>query len=46
MMEAQMTPVAVLKLQCSQCLLYEICLPQITSLPARVKRAAEELLRI
>ena len=43
MMEAHMTPVAVLK---PQCLLYEICLPQITSLPARVKRAAEELLRI
>jgi len=41
MMEAQMTPLAVLKPQCSQCSLYEICLPQITSLPARVKRAAE-----
>lgn len=42
MMEARMTPVAVLKPQCSQCSLYEMCLPQITSLPARVKRAAEE----
>ena len=46
MMEAGAVPAAVLKPHCSQCLLYEICLPQITSLPARVKRAAEELLRI
>jgi CRISPR-associated exonuclease Cas4 len=46
MIEAGAVPAAVLKPQCSQCSLFEICLPQITSLPARVKRAADDLLRI
>jgi CRISPR-associated exonuclease Cas4 len=43
MMEARTVPAAVLKPQCQECSLYEICLPQITSLPARVKRASEQL---
>jgi CRISPR-associated exonuclease Cas4 len=37
--------VAVLKPQCEECSLFEICLPQITSLPPRVSRAVTELLR-
>lgn len=39
-------PAAILKPQCPECSLFEICLPQITSLPARVKRVAEALLQI
>lgn len=34
-------PLAVLKRRCEECSLFEICLPQITSLPPRVNRAAE-----
>lgn len=39
-------PPAVLKPQCEQCSLYEVCLPQITSRPERVKRAATALFEI
>ncbi len=46
LVETGAIPPAVLKPQCEQCSLFEICLPQITSLPARVQRAADELLRV
>ena len=39
-------PPAVLKPQCEQCSLYEVCLPQITSRPERVKRAVAALFEI
>ena len=39
-------PRAVLKPQCEQCSLYEVCLPQITSRPERVKRAVAALFEI
>ena len=38
-----LVPVAVLKPQCKECSLFEICLPQITSLPPRVNRASAQL---
>lgn len=46
LVETGAVPPAVLKPQCEQCSLFEICLPAITSLPARVQRAADELLRV
>jgi CRISPR-associated exonuclease Cas4 len=45
LIESGVVPIAVLKPQCEECSLFEICLPQITSLPSRVNRAATELLR-
>ncbi len=36
-------PAAVLKPQCSECSLYEVCLPEITSHPAKLQRAAASL---
>jgi CRISPR-associated exonuclease Cas4 len=40
------TPPAVFKPACEECSLYRICLPQITSQPGSLARAAEELFRI
>jgi CRISPR-associated exonuclease Cas4 len=39
-------PPAILKPACEECSLYRICLPQITSQPGNVARAAEQLFRI
>jgi CRISPR-associated exonuclease Cas4 len=39
-------PQAVFKPACEQCSLYKICLPQVTSLPARLERAHRELFEI
>jgi len=39
-------PLAVLKPACEQCSLYEICLPQVTSQPGRLERAARALFEI
>jgi len=46
LIESGKIPPAIFKPQCEECSLFEICLPQITSRPARVQRAADELLRI
>jgi CRISPR-associated exonuclease Cas4 len=46
MMEAAAVPPAVFKPACEQCSLYEICLPQVTSLPDGVIRAATKLFQI
>jgi CRISPR-associated exonuclease Cas4 len=40
------TPPAVFKPACEECSLYRICLPQITSQPDSIARAAEELFHI
>ena len=46
LLSSDSVPSAVLKPQCAECSLYEVCLPQITSRPERVKRAAAELFEI
>jgi len=45
LVEAQAVPPAVFKPACEECSLYQICLPQITSQPGHVARAALELFR-
>lgn len=39
-------PLAVLKPACEQCSLYRICLPEVTSLPESLAKAAAELFRV
>lgn len=45
MVEAGTVPVAVFKLACEECSLYRICLPQITSRPSSLAKAASDLFR-
>jgi len=45
LVEAGAVPPAVFKPACEECSLYQICLPEITSLPTRVAQAAAELFR-
>jgi CRISPR-associated exonuclease Cas4 len=46
LVEAGLTPPAVFKPACEECSLYRICLPEITSSPGKIARAAEELFRL
>jgi CRISPR-associated exonuclease Cas4 len=46
MMEARTVPAAVLKPQCQECSLYEICVPEVTSLPSRVQRNLKALFAV
>ncbi len=46
LIESGHVPAAIFKPQCEECSLFDICLPQITSLPARVQRAANELMQV
>jgi CRISPR-associated exonuclease Cas4 len=46
MMEARTVPAAVLKPQCQECSLYEICVPELTSLPSRVHRSLKALFAV
>ncbi len=39
-------PLAVLKPQCAECSLYELCLPELTSQPPRLERARQQLFEI
>ena len=39
-------PAAVLKPQCAECSLYELCLPEITSQPERMARAVKALFEV
>ena len=41
--ESGAVPAAIFKPQCEECSLFPMCLPQITSLPPQVTRAAEQL---
>jgi CRISPR-associated exonuclease Cas4 len=43
---SETVPSAVLKPACEECSLYNICLPQVTSHPARLANAAAELFKI
>lgn len=45
MLEKGRVPKAVLKPACSECSLFKICLPRLTSLPAELPRTAEALFR-
>ncbi len=45
LVETQTVPLAVLKPACEECSLYKICLPQVTSHPAGLAKAAAELFR-
>lgn len=46
MMEAWNVPAAVFKPQCQECSLYEICVPELTSLPDRLRRHLKSLFAI
>jgi len=43
LVEARVVPLAVFKPACEECSLYQICLPEITSRPDHLARAAEQL---
>jgi CRISPR-associated exonuclease Cas4 len=43
LLETQTTPLAVHKPQCSECSLYENCLPEFTSQPPALAKANQEL---
>ena len=43
LVEARVVPLAVFKPACEECSLYQICLPEITSRPTHLARAAEQL---
>ncbi len=45
LMEGGAVPAAVFKPACEECSLYEICLPQVTSRPASLAKAAAQLFR-
>jgi CRISPR-associated exonuclease Cas4 len=45
LVEAGAVPPAIFKPACEECSLYKICLPQITSQPDSITRAARELFR-
>jgi CRISPR-associated exonuclease Cas4 len=45
LLEAEEVPLAVFKPACTECSLYEVCLPQVTSRPSSVDKAAEQLFR-
>lgn len=45
MVEAGTVPLAVFKPACEECSLYRVCLPQVTSRPGSLAKAAEELFR-
>jgi CRISPR-associated exonuclease Cas4 len=45
MVESQTVPLAVFKPACEECSLYRICLPQVTSRPGSLERAADELFK-
>ena len=45
LLEGGAVPPAVFKPACEECSLYRICLPEITSRPGHVARAAQELFR-
>ncbi|MBZ5526256.1 MAG: CRISPR-associated protein Cas4 [Acidobacteriia bacterium] len=45
LVETGTVPLAVFKPACEECSLYRICLPQITSRPGSLARAAEDLYR-
>jgi CRISPR-associated exonuclease Cas4 len=45
LVETGAVPLAVFKPACSECSLYRICLPQVTSRPASLDKAAQELFR-
>ncbi|MCX7826213.1 MAG: CRISPR-associated protein Cas4 [Verrucomicrobiae bacterium] len=44
--EIQRLPAAVFRPACEHCSLFEVCLPQVTSAPAALERAARELFQI
>ena len=46
MVEAQRVPPAVFKPACEDCSLYEVCLPQATSLPPRLDQLARSLFQV
>lgn len=46
LMASESVPPAVLKPACEECSLYQICLPQVTSQPARLASAAAELFKV
>jgi hypothetical protein len=43
LLESSKVPPAVLKPGCRECSLYAICLPQVTSQPARLAKATKAL---
>jgi len=43
LIETESVPLAVYKPACEECSLYQICLPQITSRPSSLVKAAKEL---
>jgi CRISPR-associated exonuclease Cas4 len=45
MVESGTVPLAVFKPACAECSLFQICLPQVTSRPSSLAKAAEELFR-
>lgn len=45
LVEAQSVPLAIFKPACQECSLYRICLPEVTSRPAGIARAAAQLFR-
>jgi CRISPR-associated exonuclease Cas4 len=46
MIKAEVVPASVLKPQCKECSLYEICVPEVTSLPARLSRNLTALFEV